>query len=91
METQPATLDKMLAGLPPFLSKTQKMLYVLLAKCEVGEDALVGTMLVLKDSVEEQEEMLLYLWDNKPTPEEIDKKLVEMVLRRNSKAEYICL
>ena len=68
--------------LPQSLSKVQKMLLVLLTKLGVGEDALVGTMLVLKDSVPEQEEMLLYLWDNKPSPEEIDKKLVEMVLRR---------
>ena len=76
------TLDEVLSVLPQSLSKVQKMLLVLLTKLGVGEDALVGTMLVLKDSVPEQEEMLLYLWDNKPSPEEIDKKLVEMVLRR---------
>jgi hypothetical protein len=50
--------------------------------CKVEEDELVGTMLVLKDSVPEQEEMLLYLWDNKPTPQQIFDKLVAMVKAR---------
>ena len=62
------------------LTPLQKTLVDLLIMLGVDEDALVGTMLVLKDSVREQEEMLLYLWDNRPTPDEIDKKLVEMVL-----------
>ncbi|MBR3432357.1 MAG: hypothetical protein IKH05_02280 [Bacteroidaceae bacterium] len=63
------------------LSELQNALADLLIMSGVEEDALVGTMLLLKDSVKEQEEILLYLWDNKPTPEEIDKKLVEMVER----------
>ena len=64
------------------LSPLQKALLELLVRSRVGEDALVGTMLMLKDSIPDQEEMLLYLWDNRPTPEEIDKKLVEIVLCR---------
>ena len=59
-----------------------KLFVYLLIMSGVEEDALVGTMLLLKDSVKEQEDMLLYLWDNKPTPEQIDKKLVEMVERQ---------
>lgn len=82
MEKQSMTLDEMLEFIPSYLSKTQKILFVLLVQSGVEEDALVGTMLLLKDSIEEQEEMLLYLWDNKPTPEEIDKKLVEIIERR---------
>ena len=50
----------------------------------VSGDALVGTMLILKDSVPMQEEMLLWLWDNRPSPDEIEKKLVDMVLARKS-------
>lgn len=64
------------------LTPLQSALVELLITAGVEEDALVGNMLVLKDSVEEQEEMLLYIWNNKPTPEEINKKLVEIVERR---------
>jgi hypothetical protein len=39
-------------------------------------------MLLLKDTIEDMDEMILYIWDNRPTPEEIDKKLVDIVSRR---------
>ena len=64
------------------LSELQRALVDLLIMLGVEEDARVGTMLMLKDSIPDQEEMLLYLWDNKPTPEQVHKKLVEIVLRR---------
>jgi len=64
------------------LSELQHALCDLLIMQGVSENALVGTMLMLKDSIPDQEEMLLYLWYEKPTPEEIDKKLVEIVMRR---------
>lgn len=64
------------------LSELQHALCDLLIMQGVSENALVGTMLMLKDSIPDQEEMLLYLLYEKPTPEEIDKKLVEIVMRR---------
>lgn len=64
------------------LTPLQGVLADLLIMLGVEENALVGTMLLLKDSEREMEEMLLYLWGNRPTPEEIDKKLVEIVLAR---------
>ena len=64
------------------LTPLQGVLADLLIMLGVEENALVGTMLLLKDSEREMADMLLYLWDNRPTPEEIDKKLVEMVLAR---------
>ena len=66
------------------LSSLQKALLELLRLSKVRGDALVGNMLMLKDSVQEQEEMILFIWDNRPIPEEIDKKLVEIVGRRNT-------
>ena len=71
------------------LTQLQEALADLLISSGVEEDALVGTMLVLKNSVQEQEEMLLYIWDNKPTPDEIDKKLVDIVERRNEGIKVI--
>lgn len=56
------------------LSPLQKALLELLVRQGVVEDALVGTMLLLKESIPMQEEMLLYIWDNKPTPEQIDEQ-----------------
>ena len=69
-------------GSYPF-TKTQRVLLQLLRNSGVGEDALVGTFLLLKDSEEEMEEMCLYLYDNKPLPEEITNYLIAMVRRRN--------
>ena len=66
------------------LTPLQATLVDLLIMLGVSGDALVGTMLILKDSVPMQEEMLLWLWDNRPSPDEIDKKLVDMVLARKS-------
>lgn len=39
-------------------------------------------MLLLKDSIQDQEEMILYLWDERPNPQQIFDKLVEIVKRR---------
>ena len=64
------------------LSPLQRALLELLVKSKVEEDALVGTMLLLKDNEREMEDMLLYIWENKPTPEQIDEHLVEIVLAR---------
>ena len=66
------------------LTPLQATLVDLLIMLGVSGDALVGTMLILKDSVPMQEEMLLWLWDNRPSPDEIEKKLVDMVLARKS-------
>lgn len=44
------------------LSPLQKALLELLVRQGVVEDALVGTMLLLKDSIPMQEEMLLYIY-----------------------------
>ena len=65
----------------PF-TKTQRVLLQLLTNSGVGEDALVGTFLLLKDSEEEMGEMCLYLYDNNPTPKEITNYLTMMVRRR---------
>ena len=54
----------------------------MLTNSGMGEDGIVGTMLVTKDNVAEQEEMFLYLYDNHPTPKEITKYLIEMVHSR---------
>ena len=76
------TLDEEFPGLPSSLSETGKVLYLLLIDSKVEEDALVGTMLLLKDNEREMEDMVLYIWENKPTPEQIDEHLVEIVLAR---------
>ena len=82
MKTSSTKSEKAEGKKTSLLSPLQKALLELLVRCNVEGDQLVGTMLMLKDSIPEQEEMLLYLWDNKPTPEEVDKKLVEIVKRR---------
>ena len=64
------------------LSPLQNALIELLVRSGVEGDELVGTILVLKDSIPEQEEMLLYLWDNKPNPTQVYHKLVAMVKAR---------
>jgi len=64
------------------LTELQRALSDLLIMQGVQEDALIGTMLLLKDSIPDQEEMILYLWHKKPTPEEINEKLIEIVMRR---------
>ena len=61
------------------LSKEQKTLLLLLKKSNVGEDALIGTFLLLKDNQELMEEMILFIWDNKPSPEEINDLLIKMM------------
>ena len=61
------------------LSKEQKILLLLLKKSNVGEDALIGTFLLLKDNQELMEEMILFIWDNKPSPEEINDLLIKMM------------
>lgn len=68
--------------LKSLLTELEYALFKLLIMQGVPEDALVGTMLLLKDSIPDQEEMILYLWYNNPTPEEINEKLIEIVMRR---------
>ena len=76
------TFDEAYPELPSSLSKEQKILLVLLKQSGVEEDALVGTMLLLKDSQQEMDDMILYIWDNEPTPEQIDEHLEQIVLAR---------
>ena len=64
------------------LTELQKGLIDLLRILKVEEDTLVGTILALKDSVMEQEEMFLYLYHNRPSEGEIIDKVEEIVLRR---------
>ena len=82
MKTISTTSEEKKSSKDSCLSDLQEALLELLMMCKVEEDELVGTMLVLKDSVPEQEEMLLYLWDNKPTPEQVIYKLELMVKAR---------
>ncbi len=64
------------------LTELQRALSDLLIMQGVQGNALIGTMLLLKDSIPDQEEMILYMWYNNPTPEEINEKLIEIVMRR---------
>ena len=83
MEKTSKSLDDLYPWLPKCLSsEEQKALYLLLLESGVQGDALIGNMLLLKDTIEDMDEMILYIWDNRPTPEEIDKKMVEIVSRR---------
>jgi hypothetical protein len=76
-------IDVEFPGLPKCLaSDEEKLLYLLLIESGVTEDALIGNMLLLKDTEEDMREMILFIWDNRPIPEEIDKKLVEIIMRR---------
>lgn len=75
------TLDDIYPQLS-YLSDEQKVLYLLLIESGVAEDELVGTMLLLKDSEEDRGEMILYLWDERPNPQQVFDKLVEIVKRR---------
>lgn len=61
------------------LSKEQKALLLLLKKSNVGEDALIGTFLLLKDNQKLMDEMILFIWDNKPSPKEINDLLIKMM------------
>lgn len=61
------------------LSKEQKALLLLLKRSNVEEDALIGTFLLLKDNQELMDEMILFIWDNKPTPEQINNLLILMM------------
>ena len=63
-------------------TELQRALLELLIMQDVQGDALVGTMLLLKDSIPDQEEMILYIWHNRPSPVEINEKLIEIVSRR---------
>ena len=81
MKTSLMTLDDIYPQLS-YLSDEQKVLYLLLIESGVAEDELVGTMLLLKDSKEDRGEMILYLWDERPNPQQVFDKLVEIVKRR---------
>lgn len=63
------------------LSKEQKTLLLLLKRSSVEEDALIGTFLLLKDKPELMDEMIIYIWDNNPTPRQINDLLIEMMTR----------
>ena len=76
------TLDEVFQNLPSSLSEEQKLLLLLLKESGVEEDALVGTMLLLKDNQQEMDDMILYIWDYDPTPEQIDEHLVEIIKAR---------
>ena len=82
MKTSSMDLERTTETKTSYQSQLQKVLMHLLIQSGVEEDEFVGTMLMLKDSVQEQEEMLLYLWDNNPTPQQIFDKLVAMVKAR---------
>lgn len=85
MKTSSITLEEVFQGLPSYLSEEQKLLLLLLRESKVEEDALVGTFLLLKDNQQEMDEMIIYIWDNGPTPQEIDAYLVEIIKRRRRK------
>lgn len=83
MEKVSKSLDDLYPWLPKCLSsEEEKVLYLLLLESDVDNDALIGNMLLLKNTIEDMSEMIKYIWDNRPTPEEIDRKLVEIVSRR---------
>ena len=67
------------------MTELQEAIIELLRSLGHGEDAVVGTILLTKDNVEEQEELLLYLYDNRPTPKEITNYIIQMVRQRNTK------
>lgn len=79
MKTISETLERDYPWLPSCLSVNQKVLYLLLIESGVKEDALVGTMLLLKDNQELIDKMILFIWDNKPTPEQINNLLIQMM------------
>ena len=87
MKTISETLEKDYPWLPSFLSEEQKVLFLLLIESKVGEDAIVGTMLLLKDNQELMEEMILYIWNNKPTPKQINDLLIQMMEDKNQDLE----
>ena len=68
------------------LSKEQKTLLLLLHKSNVTEDALIGTFLLLKDNQELMDEMIIYIWDNNPTPMQINDLLIEMMTQQSASA-----
>ena len=83
MENESKCLDDLYPNLPKCLSsEEEKVLFLLLLESGVHGDALVGNMLLLKNAPKDMDEMILYIWDNHPTPEKIDEKLVEIVSRR---------
>lgn len=58
------------------LSELQKHFLNLLAQLGVEGDALAGTFLLMKDDTVGMEEMLLWMYDNHPTPTEINESLI---------------
>ena len=53
----------------------------------VEGDAKVGTFLLMKDNQEEMEDFFLWMYDNRPNPDQICKHLCEVVSSRNQKEE----
>ena len=81
MKNSSDTFDKDYPWIPSYLSMEQKVLLLLLRKSSVEEDALIGTFLLLKDKPELMDEMIIYIWDNNPTPRQINDLLIEMMTR----------
>lgn len=71
------------------LSELQHVLITLLAKSNVEGDALIGTVLILKEyaTVEETEEWVLWLYHEKPTPEEVNEELIRFVKMKQERGE----
>ena len=68
------------------LSEEQKVLTLLLKESSVEEDALIGTMLLLKDNQKLMDEMILYIWYENPSPKQINDRLITMVQRESATA-----
>ena len=60
------------------MRETQGVLMGLLKSLGVGKDNAVAVGLMLKDSEEKTEDFLLWVYDNKPTEEQIMRKAIEM-------------
>ena len=82
MKKSSMSIDEEYPGLPSSLSEEGKLLYLLLIESKVPEDQLVGTMLLLKDTEEDMRKMILYIWHNEPTAEEINNLLVKIIKQR---------
>lgn len=67
------------------LPESHKHFINLLFMLGAGPNQTCGTYLLMKDNQEEMEDFFLWMYDNRPTPEEMHKHLVEIVKARNEK------
>ena len=79
--TENKTEDYVLERLP----ELHKHFINLLEELGAGPNQTCGTYLMMKDNQEEMEDFLVWMYDNRPTPEEMHKRLVEIVEARNEK------